>query len=94
MDVRGNAPIRGDYDRPAGRFCFVSHLVRGNAPIRGDYDSVSVLWGMLMPLVRGNAPIRGDYDAFDSTWESLSTESEEMPRSEGITTSISDQEGY
>ena len=36
--VRGNAPIRGDYDI----FVYVSDYklvnVRGNAPIRGDYD--------------------------------------------------------
>ena len=38
IKVRGNAPIRGDYDvKPIGELWILID-VRGNAPIRGDYD--------------------------------------------------------
>ena len=39
QDVRGNAPIRGDYDTVARRAAeAVLLIIRRNAPIRGDYD--------------------------------------------------------
>ena len=38
ISVRGNAPIRGDYDGSFLRKGDVESYVRGNAPIRGDYD--------------------------------------------------------
>ena len=63
--------------------------VRGNAPIRGDYDFLptSVRWRP--EWVRGNAPIRGDYDMASAIAAAILRDvSEEMPRSEGITTLI------
>ena len=36
--IRGNAPIRGDYDATSASHAGWDESIRGNAPTRGDYD--------------------------------------------------------